>query len=85
MFVELTEEQKDKMPQRLVNEDLEHYNLGIIMIGKKVEKRSGRPFKSTLKVNTCTGIVRNEHTNLWALTFEEDCSTVEVRMIKIFN
>lgn len=85
MFVPLTEEEQKEIKPRLVLQDVEHYNLGLSMQGMKVCKISGRPFKSTLKVNTCTGVVRNKHTHLWALTFAEDDSTVEVRMLKIHN
>lgn len=49
------------------------------MIGQKVEKKSGKPFKSTLKVNTVKSVI--SHPILQgeeAYTFEEDDSYVSV-------
>ena len=51
-------------------------------IGDKVSKKSGKPFKSQNKINTIKGFVINPHTNLKALTFEEDDSIVDVRTIQ---
>lgn len=53
------------------------------LIGLKVRKKTGKPFKSTFKVNTIKGIVKHDITKLYAYTFEEDDSTVEVRCCKI--
>lgn len=52
------------------------------MIGKKVEKRSGKPFKSTLKINTVKGTKINEQDpkRRMAYTFEEDDSVVNVEL-----
>lgn len=49
-------------------------------IGKKVTKKSGKPFKSGEKINTIKGIT--QHPVLkdeMAYTFEEDDSYVEIR------
>ncbi len=50
--------------------------------GKKVEKKSGKPFKSTLKSNTVKGIKINEQDpkKRMAYTFEEDNSIVNVEL-----
>jgi hypothetical protein len=45
--------------------------------GDRVRKKSGKPFKSTFKVNTVRGIVVNVHTNKPAFTFVEDDSVVD--------
>jgi hypothetical protein len=53
------------------------------MIGTKVIKKSGKPFKSTFKVNTVKGII--PHPILAgeeAYTFEEDDSYVSVVQCK---
>lgn len=56
----------------------------IDMIGKRVWKNpktdskfEPKPFKSGLKINTVTGVVRHEQTGGWAFTFAEDDSKVE--------
>lgn len=46
-------------------------------IGRKVKKLSGKPFKSTLKVNTVKDLIINSHTQKIAFTFVEDDSIVE--------
>lgn len=51
----------------------------VAMIGKRVTKLSLRPFKSTHKINTVTGIATNPHTNKMAFTFAEDDSVVDCR------
>lgn len=48
-------------------------------IGTKVEKVSGKPFKSKLKINTVKGLVSHPTLNIPCFTFEEDDSFVEVR------
>lgn len=45
-------------------------------IGDRVRKKSGRPFKSRLKVNTVREVVVNVHTNKRAFAFVEDDSAV---------
>lgn len=53
------------------------------MIGQKVEKKSGKPFKSTFKVNTVKGIIPHPIlTGKHAYTFEEDDSYVSVVQCK---
>lgn len=47
------------------------------MIGKQVYKKSGKPFKSTEKVNTVSGVTVNPNTNKKAFTFDEDDSIVD--------
>jgi len=56
----------------------------IEMIGKKVRKLSGKPFKSCLKVNTVKGIiVHPQLPTRMAYTFEEDDSYVSTVMCEI--
>ncbi len=54
-------------------------------IGKKVVKKSGRPFKSTFQINTIKGVVINEQDPLKreAYTFNEDNSVVDCFLCKI--
>lgn len=47
------------------------------LIGAKVRKKSGKPFKSGEKINTVKGLTRNDHTGNTAFIFEEDDSNVE--------
>lgn len=49
----------------------------ILEIGTKVVKLSGKPFKSTLKVNTVKGLTNNPYTDKISYTFNEDDSSVE--------
>lgn len=49
-------------------------------VGKKVRKRSGKPFKSRLKVNTVKAHVQSPYTEEDAYTFEEDDSIVNCCM-----
>lgn len=46
------------------------------MIGKKVYKPSGKPFKSGKKVNTVFAVINHPILNVPAFTFEEDDSFV---------
>ena len=48
-------------------------------IGKKVEKKSSKPFKSGSRVNTTNGVINHPILNIPAYTFEEDVSIVECR------
>jgi hypothetical protein len=49
-------------------------------LGKKVSKKSGKPFKSGLKVNTVSSyIFHHPKTDRPSLTFWEDDSVVEVQ------
>lgn len=54
------------------------------MIGNKVYKSSGKPFKSGNKVNTVIGVVDHAFTNHWAYIFAEDVSAVECFRVKKF-
>lgn len=54
------------------------------MIGKKVYKPSGKPFKSGEKVNTVIGVVDHVFTDHWAYIFAEDDSVVECSRVKKF-
>jgi len=57
-----------------------------INIGLKVFKhKSGKPFKSGLKVNTVKGVINHPILNIPAYTFEEDDSYVECRRCKILS
>lgn len=47
------------------------------MIGFHVSKKSGKPFKSTFKVNTVRAITINEDTGHLAFQFNEDDSAVD--------
>lgn len=52
------------------------------LIGKKVVKRSGRPFKSGKKVATVIAVTVNPFTDRDGFCFEEDDSIVECRMVR---
>ena len=52
-------------------------------IGKKVYKKSGKPFKSSSKVNTVKAIINHPILNIPAFEFEEDDSYVECRQCLI--
>jgi hypothetical protein len=54
------------------------------LINKKVVKKSGKPFKSGLKVNTVKSVTENPNTNKPAFTFYEDESVVDVFICKEF-
>ncbi len=55
-------------------------------IGKKVYKpKSGKPFKSGLKINTVKGVINHPILNIPAYTFEEDDSYVECRRCVVVN
>ena len=51
----------------------------------KVKKKSGKPFKSMLKVNTAIGTIKNENdpNKKDAFIFKEDDSAVNVDMCEI--
>lgn len=49
----------------------------ILKIGDKVTKKSRKPFKSSLKVNTIKGYQMHPTTNKICYTFDEDDSYVE--------
>lgn len=54
-------------------------------IGKKVKKKSGKPFKSGLKVNTVKKLTHNPNTKKPAFFFEEDQSVVDAHICEIVN
>lgn len=54
-------------------------------IGMKVIKRSGKPFKSGLKINTVKGIVPHPNIPAAAFTFEEDDSKVWIGACREVN
>ena len=54
-------------------------------IGKKVRKKSDRPFKSTFKKNTVKGVIPHPKLEVECFTFEEDDSFVEVRRCELIN
>lgn len=68
------------MENRIVKHDVvtsEDLLKWVYLIGTQVVKRSNKPFKSSKKVNTVRGIVKNPQTNRFAFIFEEDDSNVE--------
>lgn len=48
-----------------------------IKVGDRVIKKSGKPFKSGIKVNTVRERTVNPNTNLPAMAFHEDDSVVD--------
>ena len=57
----------------------------VLMIGKKVQKTSGKPFKSGRKDNTVKGLVRHPTLNNLCYIFVEDDSYVECWRCCIFR
>ncbi len=57
----------------------------ILIFPFKVKKKSGKPFKSMLKINTAIGIAKNENdpNKKDAFIFKEDDSVVNVDMCEI--
>lgn len=56
------------------------------MIGKKVEKYSGKPFKSGNKINTVKSVTEHPYREgKSAYTFEEDDSFVSVEQCKMID
>jgi len=47
------------------------------MVGKRVRKKSGKPFKSHLAANTVSGVAPHPQTGRLGYTFREDDSVVE--------
>lgn len=61
-------------------------NIKLVEIGLKVIKhKSGKPFKSGLKINTIKGVINHPILNILAYTFEEDDSYVECRRCQIIS
>lgn len=49
---------------------------------KVIKHKSGKPFKSGLKINTVKGVINHPILNIPAYVFEEDDSYVECRRCK---
>lgn len=52
-------------------------------IGKKVRKKSGKPFKSKLKVNTVKAVIVHPYLGRDAFVFEEDDSYVTAELCEL--
>lgn len=62
-----------------VNSNFMEINEAMLNIGKKVTKKTSKPFKSTFQINTIKGVIIHPQLNIPAYTFEEDESYVECR------
>lgn len=69
-----------KFKNRIDKNDITYYEK---FVGQKIEKKSGRPFKSTLKINTATALCCDLIVRNLCLVFEEDDSYVECYRCKI--
>lgn len=83
MYIPPSTEEQSKMRKHHIENDYEDYVIAHSLVGFDVVKRSGKPFKSTSKVNTAKGVTRNPNTNKWGLTFEQDDSIVDVTHLRI--
>lgn len=83
IYTELTPEQIAVLRPEKVQKDYEMFLLSTSMIGHKVVKRSKKKFKSDSTVNTVRGVIRNPNSLCWAVTFEEDDSCVDTKMVKL--
>ncbi len=54
-------------------------------IGKRVAKKSNRPFQSGSKINTVKGVTVNPHTSKTAFSFEEDESVVDAHICSVVD
>lgn len=61
---------------------MEQSNEALPIVGNKVSKISGKPFKSKSKINTIKKITVNPNTNRQAATFIEDDSVVDLHILK---
>ena len=68
-----------------LEEDSAEHAHAVALVGRKVCKKSDKPFKSSLKVNTVCSIIRNPNTNRWGLRFFEDESVVDAHICKEFK
>ena len=88
-YKSLTDEEillmKTKHKQFFIDDDKNTFDYGCSCIGKKVKKKSNRPFKSTNKINTIKGVLRNNNTKLWAFSFVEDDSCVDIKQITVLD
>ena len=66
-------------PRKLTLEEYEEIDY---LIGKKVKKLSGKPFKNGERINTVKNILINPKTDKVALTFENDKSIVDLTVIE---
>jgi hypothetical protein len=55
------------------------------LIGQRVEKKSGKPFKSGNKTATVKGVTINPHTYNPAFEFVEDESVVDAWKVRTIN
>ena len=62
----------------LTHDECVSFNIGKNLIGMPVVKKNGTLFENGLLCNICNGIVRNDNTGLWELTFEDNISSVAV-------
>lgn len=69
--------------QVFIDSDKETFDSAVVLIGSKLRKKSSNKFKSGEVFNTVNGVVRNPYTLLWAFTFDEDDSCVDVRQMKL--
>lgn len=81
MYIPLTEKQKASLNPYQIENDERNWNIGKTLIGFQVCKRSRKPFKSGKKTAHVKDIVRNPNTNLWAASFFEDDSVVDIKQI----
>lgn len=82
MYTAPTQEQMHSMKFREIEADNKTWIIGRTLVGTRVKKNSGRPFKSGNKVNIVKDVVRNPNTNLWAVSFFEDDSAVDVKQVR---
>jgi len=54
-----------------------------VNVGKRVKKKSNRPFKSTFYINTVKGLTNHPILNIPAYTFVEDDTYVECRRCEV--
>lgn len=54
-------------------------------IGSRVEKKTGKPFKSTFKIGTVKGTCQHPVTGHLCFTFEEDESYVEAFRCQLYK
>ena len=60
----------------------EFYKTYPLNVGDRVIKKSGKPFKSGLKVGTIKDFTKNPHSGHDAVVMEEDGTIVNIQMIK---
>jgi len=55
------------------------------LVNKKVRKKSDKPFKSTLKINTIKEVILHPFDLTVAFTFNEDDSIVKMEVCEVIN